>query len=103
MKAPACHILMCSSSRVVGEPKGGCQGRKAAELVQYLQDEVVDRGLSDVLVSNTGCLQQCEDGPLLVVYPAGHWYGPVDSTAKVDTILDALEDGSTAGELLLNS
>jgi (2Fe-2S) ferredoxin len=103
MNTPSLHLLICSSSRVAGEPKGGCQGRGAADLVAYLQEEVTKRGLTDVLVTNTGCLQACDHGPLLVVYPAGQWYGPIDSEAKVDAVLDALEEGGTAEELLLNA
>jgi len=100
---PDVHLLMCSSSRIAGAPKGGCQGREAQDLVTYLQEEVSDRGMPGVMVTNTGCMQLCPRGPVLVVYPAGQWYGPVDSQEKVDTILDALEDGEVAEKLLLNA
>lgn len=100
---PDVHLVMCSSSRVVGAPKGGCQGRKAPDLLTYLQEEVSDRDIPNVLVTNTGCMQLCPRGPVLIVYPAGTWYGPVDSEDKIDTILDAVESGEVASELLLNA
>jgi (2Fe-2S) ferredoxin len=98
---PDVHLLMCSSSRIAGAPKGGCQGRSAPDLVAYLQEEVSDRGIPGVLVTNTGCLQLCPRGPVLVVYPEGHWYGPIDSQEKIDMILDAIEDGEVVEDLLV--
>ena len=103
VNVPDLHLVMCSSSRIVGAPKGGCQGRKAPDLVQYLQEEVADRGLPGVLVTNTGCMQLCPRGPVLVVYPDGHWYGPIDTEEKIDTILDAIEDGGVVASLLINA
>lgn len=101
MNVPTWHILVCSSSRLMGEPRGGCQSRGAAGLAQYLQEEIGDRGIGDVLVTNTGCLQVCDDGPVMVIYPPGWWYGQVDED-KIDRILDALEEGESVPDLLLN-
>ena len=55
--------------------------------------------LENSLVSSTGCLKQCEKGPVVVVYPDGWWYPEVDPD-KVEQILDALEDGQAAEELM---
>ena len=100
MNKPKYHILICSSSRIAGEPVGTCNKRGAAELVQYVQNEVVDRGIEGVLVSNTGCLKTCDEGPVMVIYPQGYWYGRLNEEA-IDQILDALEDGEAAEDLLL--
>lgn len=55
----------------------------------------------DVLITGSGCLKQCEDGPIMIVYPEAWWYGHVDSEEKVDEILDALENGEPCEGLLL--
>ena len=96
---PEYHILVCNSFRVAGTAQGACNKREAPNLVQYLENEILDRGI-DALVSTTGCLKICEHGPVMVVYPQGHWYGEVDE-AKLDEILDAMEEGKPAEELLL--
>jgi (2Fe-2S) ferredoxin len=96
---PTYHILVCNSFRVAGNAQGACNRKEAPSLVQYLESEIVDRGI-DALVSTTGCLKICDHGPVMVVYPQGHWYGQVDE-ARLDTILDALEEGEAAEELLL--
>ena len=99
MNKPKYHILVCNSFRVDGTPKGVCNKKEAPGLLQYLEQEIIDRGI-DALVSATSCLKQCEKGPLLVVYPNGDWYGSVTESA-IDEILDALEeDGAAAAHLI---
>lgn len=98
MKKPKRHILVCASFRGK-EPKGVCHTKGAMGLLPYIEEEIIDRGL-DALVSSTSCLKVCDDGPVLVVYPEGHWYGNVDEEA-VDEILDALEDGGVAEKYIL--
>jgi (2Fe-2S) ferredoxin len=99
VRKPSHHIFVCASFRGV-EAKGKCLKKDSLQLIGYLQDELTARGL-DALVSSTGCLNLCDEGPVLIVYPEGHWYRAVDSEEAVDRILDALEDGSVASELLL--
>ncbi len=70
------------------------------QLINYLEEELVDRGLNAV-VSSTGCLKLCEEGPIVVVYPQGYWYGNVTGQDVVDEILDALEEGKPAEAYLL--
>jgi (2Fe-2S) ferredoxin len=65
----------------------------------YLESELADRGV-DALVSSTSCLKLCDNGPALVVYPQGDWYGGVDEEA-IDAILDALTGGTRAEDYLL--
>ena len=100
MEKPKHHILICASFRSAGEAKGVCHRKDSASLVGYLQSELADRDLSDVVVSTTGCLNLCEKGPVMIVYPEAHWYGEVNE-GRIDEILDALEDGRAAEEHLL--
>ncbi|MBU1169100.1 MAG: (2Fe-2S) ferredoxin domain-containing protein [Proteobacteria bacterium] len=100
MEKPQHHILVCASFRVTGEPKGFCHKKGSTGLLQYIEEEVLDRGM-DVLLSTTGCMKQCEKGPVLVVYPENQWYGGVESESVIDEILDAIEDGGTADSYLL--
>lgn len=99
MKKPQYHFFLCNSFRANGEPKGVCNKKGAAGLLQYLQDEVADRGI-DAIVSTTSCLNVCEKGPILVVYPNALWYYEI-TEQKLDEILDALEEGATAPSLLM--
>ncbi len=98
MNKPAMHILVCNSFRISGEPQGVCRRKGAVDLLGYLENEIVERGLN-AQVSSTGCLKVCEHGPVMVVYPAGWWYQEVDQN-KLTLILDALEEGKPAAEYL---
>lgn len=100
MEKPTHHILVCASFRVAGEAKGSCNKKGSTALLPYLEEEILSRGL-DALVCATGCMKQCDDGPVMVVYPQGHWYGKVESEGAVDAILDALEDGSVCEDYAL--
>lgn len=101
MKAPKHHILVCASFRASGAPQGVCHKKGSLGLLPYLQTELVDRGLTGVTVTATGCLNVCDRGPILVVQPENLWYGAVDTESAVDEILEALEAGVPAGPRLL--
>ena len=100
MEKPSRHIFVCASFRVAGDAKGACQRKSSGSLLQYLETELSDRDMEDVMVSSTGCMNRCEHGPLMVVYPEGHWYGGV-TEEKIDSILDELKEGRPADSLLL--
>lgn len=100
MQKPDYHIFVCNSFRVGGDPQGTCNRKDATSLLQYIEEEIIDRGLN-AMVSSTGCLKMCEKGPVMVVYPEASWYGEV-TQEKVDEILDAMEEGSPAESLLIS-
>jgi (2Fe-2S) ferredoxin len=69
------------------------------QLINYLEEELVDRGMN-AIVSSTGCLKLCEEGPILIIYPQGYWYRNVSGENVIDEILDALEEGKPAEDYL---
>ena len=99
MEKPAFHIFVCNSFRVSGDPQGVCNRKDAVGLLQYIEEEIVDRGMEG-MVSSTGCLKVCDRGPVMVVYPQNWWYGSIDE-GKVDEILDALEEGEAVEDYLI--
>jgi (2Fe-2S) ferredoxin len=44
-------------------------------------------GAGGVRINTAGCLDRCEEGPVLVVYPDDVWYSYVDQ-ADIDEIID---------------
>ena len=57
-------------------------------------------GLERVRVNNAGCLDRCELGPTMVIYPEGTWY-TYASMADVDEILATHVIGGGRVERLL--
>ena len=98
MRKPQFHFFLCNSFRANGEPQGVCNEKGAVDLLQYLQGEIADRGI-DAIVSTTSCLNMCEKGPILIVYPNELWYFEIPEQ-KLDEILDALEEGNPVPSLL---
>ncbi|MFO7568517.1 MAG: (2Fe-2S) ferredoxin domain-containing protein [Smithellaceae bacterium] len=101
MQKPKHHIFVCASFRASGEPQGVCHKKESLGLLQYMEQEISDRGMAGVSVSSTGCLKVCDRGPAMVVYPENWWYGKIENESAVDEILDALEEGKTAEKYLL--
>jgi len=101
MKKPKHHIFVCGSFRANGAPQGVCSKKNSMGLLQYLEQELSDRGLIDVAVSSAGCLKACEAGPAMIVYPENWWYGRVEDEGAVDEIIDALERGKAAEAYLI--
>jgi (2Fe-2S) ferredoxin len=99
MAKPEYHILVCCSFRGT-EAKGKCIKKDSLNFIPYIEEGLADRGI-DAMVSSTGCLKLCEEGPIMVVYPQGHWYGKVTSEDIIDEILDAMENGKPAEQYLL--
>jgi (2Fe-2S) ferredoxin len=59
-------------------------------------------GLPRTRINSAGCLDRCELGPCIVVYPEGIWYR-VRTTADVDRVLtEHLQQGGRARELMLD-
>jgi len=54
-----------------------------------LKQKLAVRGLkAKVRANKAGCLDQCEHGPNIVVYPEQVWYGNV-TTADLDEIIES--------------
>jgi (2Fe-2S) ferredoxin len=99
MKKPTHHILVCGSYRQ-GSAQGVCHKKGSSNLLAFFEQEAGDRGLDGVMVSSTGCLKVCDEGPIVVVYPQNTWYRKVDEHAAED-ILDAIENDTVASDYLL--
>ena len=83
------HVLFCTNQREPGE-RGCCNQHGASELLKYAKNRIRDLDLNapgKVRVQKAGCMERCEEGPILVVYPEGVWYTYVDQ-ADIDEIID---------------
>jgi (2Fe-2S) ferredoxin len=83
------HIFICGNQRPVGHPRGCCDPMGQAKLQKLFKQKLAERGLKGrVRANQSGCLDQCEHGPNIVVYPEAVWYGRV-TEADVDEIIDS--------------
>jgi (2Fe-2S) ferredoxin len=72
------HVFVCENRRPDDDPRGSCCGRGAEAVRSALKEELHRRGLKgQVRANGAGCLDACSQGPAMVVYPEGVWYGHV--------------------------
>lgn len=82
------HIFVCINERPPDNPKGCCLLKGSAGVRDALKEELKKRGLSHVVrTNNAGCLDACEYGISMVIYPEGIWYGGVKKE-DVEEIID---------------
>lgn len=82
------HLFFCTNLRDDG--RQSCQQCGAQALRDYVKERVKALGLAgpgQVRVNTAGCLDRCEQGPVLVVYPEGTWYSYVDKE-DLDEIIE---------------
>jgi (2Fe-2S) ferredoxin len=83
------HIFICENKRTDEHPKGCCYNKGAAEFKEHLKKRLKELGLSPIIRANTsGCLDACEFGPVMVIYPEQTWYG-VKSLSDVEEIIES--------------
>lgn len=68
------HVLVCTGTK--------CAPDKSPHLYEWFKKRVKELGLqngtSRLVRSQCQCLQVCQGGPIVVVYPEGVWYHHVD-------------------------
>jgi (2Fe-2S) ferredoxin len=83
------HVFFCLNQR--DPPEKCCANAGAAELQQYAKSRIKALGLSGrghVRINKAGCLDRCDEGPVLVVYPEEVWY-TYASQADIDEIIES--------------
>lgn len=94
------HVFFCCNQRDDGE--SCCNALGATGMRDYAKRRMKELGLSGegkVRINVAGCLDRCEQGPCLVVYPDAVWYTYVDKS-DIDEIIDEhLKHGRTVERL----
>lgn len=95
------HIFVCTNQRAAGHPRGCCDPSGEGALHKRFKVALAKRGIKATVRANkSGCLDQCELGPTVVVYPEATWYGHV-TEEDVDEIIDSHIIGGKPVERLI--
>ncbi len=103
------HIFVCCNRRSADHPRGSCDSAGGEALRNAMKAEVKRRKLAPLVRANkAGCLEQCEHGPTVAIYPQNIFYGGV-TVADVPRIVEEtiiggriLEDLRIADDCLNN-
>lgn len=97
-----CHVFFCVNRRAPGDPRGCCAEKGSQELRDYMKDQAKAMGLKRVRINQSGCLDRCELGPSVVVYPDGVWYRCA-TKEDVDAVLEThVRDGGRVERLMMD-
>ncbi|MBY0354254.1 MAG: hypothetical protein K2Q12_00830, partial [Rickettsiales bacterium] len=84
-----------------GHERGSCIDRGAGPIRDYMKQRCKELGLTDVRINAAGCLDRCELGPVMVIYPQGTWYRPT-THEEVDLIIaQHLQGGQVVAQLAI--
>ena len=84
------HIFFCCNQRE-GDERPCCNNKGASAMRDYAKQRVKALGLAGegrLRVNMSGCLDRCEEGPCVVVYPEAVWYTYFDQK-DIDEIIDS--------------
>jgi (2Fe-2S) ferredoxin len=97
------HVFFCTNQRDDGRQScNQCGAQKARDYVKQRCKALGISGAGKVRINNAGCLDRCELGPVVVVYPEAVWYTYVDQ-ADLDEIVDRhLVKGEVVDRLLID-
>lgn len=96
------HIFVCCNQRAPGHRRGCCDADGSQRLRSAFKTEVKRRELGpEVRANMSGCLEQCEYGPAVVIYPQGIWYGGVQPEDVPRIIEETVVNGRILPDLLI--
>jgi (2Fe-2S) ferredoxin len=96
------HVFICTNRRDPSNPKGSCAAKGSDQVREAFKKELHERGLKGRMRANAaGCLDQCEEGCTVVVYPEQVWYGHVTPADVPEIIEQHLVQGRPVERLML--
>ena len=96
------HLFVCLNERDESASRPSCAHENSKKLRGALKEAVKDAGLKHrVRVNEAGCLDQCEHGPVMVVYPEAIWYGFVHPRDAEEIVQEHLIHGRPVERLRL--
>ncbi len=82
------HIFVCENKRPNEDPRGCCADKKSKDIRALFKTRLKELGISSTVRANAaGCLDACEHGATVVIYPEQVWYGFVTKD-DVDEIIE---------------
>jgi (2Fe-2S) ferredoxin len=102
MPKPKYHIIVCTTTRPPGNPKGSCGEKGSGDYIPLLFEEMEKHNLfGQVLITESSCLGPCPIGPTMVVYPDGTWYRGVKSQDIPEIMKEHIINGNPVKRLAI--
>ena len=98
------HIFVCENIRPAGHPRGCCPHKNSVKIRNIFKQRFKELGLnSSIRANSAGCLDACEHGVTVVVYPEQIWYGDVTLNDVEEIIQQHLIKNRPVVRLMINN
>ncbi|MFK5914333.1 MAG: (2Fe-2S) ferredoxin domain-containing protein [Woeseiaceae bacterium] len=97
------HVFFCVNQRENG--KSCCANLGAQRVRDYAKKRIKELSMSGegkVRINMAGCLDRCEQGPVIVIYPEETWYTYLDESDIDEIIEQHLQQGKIVERLLID-
>ncbi len=96
------HVFFCTNDREGGRQScQQCGAKDAREYVKQRCKALGIHGAGQVRINAAGCLDRCEQGPVLVIYPRETWYTYIDREDLDEIVERDLMQGQVVERLLI--
>ena len=95
------HVFVCTNERAEDHPRGSCARKGSVELRAYMKNRAKELGIDGVRINAAGCLDRCELGPTVVVYPEGGWYACKTKEEFEEVLSRHVQNGERVPHLML--
>ena len=95
------HVFCCTNERPDGHPRGSCARKGSERLRNYMKARAKELGIVGTRINAAGCLDRCELGATLVVYPDGVWYTYANEADLDEILISHLQGGRIVERLRL--
>ena len=95
------HVFFCTNERPADHARGSCKVKGSEKLRNYMKARAKELGLDDTRINSAGCLDRCELGPVVVIYPEGIWYHCQTVEEAEEIVQNHLLQGKIVDRLML--
>ncbi len=86
------HVFVCTSGK-------SCAKQGAEDVHGAIKSAIKNHGVKGtVRVNHAGCMNQCGNGPMVVVYPEDVWYSRVNIRGALRIVREHLIGGQPVGD-----
>jgi (2Fe-2S) ferredoxin len=97
------HIFICENKRPSDDPRGCCSDKNSQAVRELFKMRIKELKLNLIVRANAaGCLDACEYGTTVVIYPEQIWYGKVTPTDVEEIIQNHIIKNIPVGRLRIN-
>jgi len=98
------HVFFCTNQRDDGrECCQNCDAQRLRDYAKKRSKELQLAGKGGVRINTAGCLDRCEEGPVIAIYPEATWYTYVDEEDIDEIFSEHLQNGRIVERLMLKN